>query len=128
MHPPTSVYQTTHNATIFYVHFLLTSQDKITMDEVGAGNSSRKFSLEVMDSYIALRETEEAMGRQGEARKSVDFKRGSWVGAQRQVQPLGDWSRISHSKPMWATEKLTQSDPHLPVPPPHTLSLSWKVS
>lgn len=74
----------------FYVHFLLTSQDKITMDEVGAGNSSRKFSLEVMDSYIALRETEEAMGRQGEARKSVDFKRGSWVGAQRQVQPLGD--------------------------------------
>lgn len=60
------------------------------MDEVGAENSSRKFSLEVVDSYIALRETEEAIGMQGEARKSVDFKRGSWVGAQRQVQPLGD--------------------------------------
>lgn len=49
------------------------------MDEVGAGNNSRKFSFKVVDSYIALRETEEAMGIQGEARKSVDFKRGSWV-------------------------------------------------
>lgn len=66
------------------------SQDKITVDEVGAENSSRKFSLEVVDSCIALRETEEAIGMQGETRKSVDFKRGSWVGAQRQVQPLGD--------------------------------------